>query len=369
MLFLSLTAQAIDFVQTNQLTVAKTNSLTEETWVSAQTVNISGTVSKDLFASAQTMDLYGTFEGDIWGAGDNITATGEFRNSARLISRIVQLQGTYDGSVMAVGNTVKVDRPAVLHGDLFCLGENVILEGTVNGTVSMLAQRVTLGGKIDGDVSIIARNIVVMPGTVLNGNLTYQAADDLVLPASVVLGGELTRKFPVVERRWFKANLKGHLLFALAALLTGLVFTALFPRYTGAALQNLRTANGLCAISGFAALVILPMTALLMLFSVVGIPLSILLLLFYGILLYLSKVVVALWIGTLILRRQNFNKKQVAAPLALGLLLLYALTSLEAAAMLVNIATIIFGLGALTVALFKKPVLVINTDELPHPPK
>lgn len=362
-------AFAIDFVQTNQFVVAETNALTEETWVSAQTVRMTGSASNDFFAAAQAMELLGLFHGDVWSIGDSIHAAGIFQRSTRLISRIAQIQGTHHGAVMAVGNTVKVDRQAVVYGDLFCLGENVIIEGSVDGNTRILAQRITLGGEISGDISIVARDIVVLPNTILNGNVTYQAAEELVLPASVVLDGGLTRTFPVVEHRWFKENLEGHFMFALAALLTGFVFTALFPRYTGAAVQNLRTANGLCALSGFAALVIMPMAAMIMLFTVIGMPLSILLLLFYGILLYLSKVIVALWIGSLILKRNSFHKKQVAAPMALGLLILYASTSLEAVGMMVNIAIIIFGLGALSVALFKRPGPVINTDGLPQPPK
>ena len=47
----TLCAQAINFIQTEQFITPEDETLTEETWVSAQTVMISGSVSNDLFAN------------------------------------------------------------------------------------------------------------------------------------------------------------------------------------------------------------------------------------------------------------------------------------------------------------------------------
>jgi len=225
-----------------------------------------------------------------------------------------------------------------------------------------MAQRVTLGGQIDGDVSIVAQDIAILPGTILNGNLTYTAPEELVLSPSVVLGGQLIRTFEAVPaKQIFKPNLVGHFMFAIAALVTGLVFIGLFPRYSGGALVALRDSRGISMLIGFAALFMLPVTAFLLLFTFIGTPLSILLFLFYLILLYLSKIIVALVIGSAILRRKEFSKRKAAAPLALGLLVIYALTSFVAASLLINILIVILGLGALLLALFKKPALIIQT--------
>ncbi len=363
-LLTALHAQAIDFIQTNQFLVAKTNSLTRETWVSAQRIDLRGAVSNDLFATAPDTVLNGTFMGDAWVIGDSITASGDFRSSTRILSRTAQVQGTHYGSVIAAGTTVKIDRTAVLHSDLLCLGENVIVEGSVHGETQLLAQRVTLGGQFSGDVSITGQEIIVLPGTVLQGSLSYSAPEELILPSSVTLNGALKRRMqPAAPNRLIKENPGAHYLFAMAAWVTGLVFCALFPRYTGTAQHLLNTSRGTCALAGFAGLVVLPMGAFFLLLTLIGIPLSLLILLFYLILLYLSKIAVALWIGSALLRRRPFDRQKAAAPLALGLLILYSLTVIIAAEMIVHILVIILGLGALLIALFKKPVLVIQTPD------
>jgi len=364
LLLSAINTQAIEFVQTEVFVSGEGEALHEEIWVSAQTINIGGNTSNDLFAVATTIDLNGTFHGDAWGCGDSISTAGIFQNDLRLASRTAQVSGTLYGSLIAMGNTVKIERTAILYQDALCLGENVILEGSVQGDVRIMAQRATLGGRIGGDVSIAAQDIVILPGTIIDGNLSYTAPKELVLSPSVILSGELTRTFEAVPaKKIFKPNLMGHFLFGFAALITGLVFMGLFPRYTGGSVMALRNSRGICMLIGFAALFMLPVTAFLLLFTFIGTPLSILLFLFYLILLYLSKIVVALVIGSAILRRKEFSKRTAAAPLALGLLLIYALTCIAAASMLINILIIISGLGALLLALFKKPVLIIQTPD------
>lgn len=363
-LLLSLNAQAIEFIRTNQFVVSENESIPEETWVSAQIATISGVFSNDLFATAPEITLSGNFNGDVWCVGDSITGTGIFRNSARMISRTTQIQGTHYGSVIAAGTTVKIDRTAILYSDLLCMGENVIIEGSIRGKAHILAQRVTLGGQFNQNLSIAAQEIVVLPSTIINGNLSYSAPDELVLPSSVILNGELERRVPTVAaRHLLKENLAVHFMFALAALVVGLVFCGLFPRYTGTTLYLLRESRGLCSLAGFAGMVVLPLASFFIFVTLIGIPLSALLFLFYLILLYLSKIVVALWVGSAILKRNEFNRQKLAAPLTLGLLVLYALTSILAAEMVVNILVVILGLGALLIALFKKPVLVIQTPD------
>ena len=365
-LLLSLQAQAIDFVQTNRFIIADGQTVAEETWLSAEQTAISGTVSADLHVATKTAELAGIFQEDVWCIGETILAPGVFQNGARLVSKTVLIQGTVNGPLIAIGNTVKIDREAILDNGLFCAGENVIVEGDITGPVRVLAQNITLGGQITGDASLTAQEIVVLPGTVINGDLTYSAPEDLVLPASVVLNGTLSRSFEIqAPQKLLKDNLPAHVMFALAALTTGLVFAGLFPRYTGTAVHTLKNSTGLCSLIGFASLVMVPMAAFLMLITFIGSPLGILVLLFYGILLYLSKVVVAFWIGLLIMRRKEFTKQGAAVPLTLGIFVLYTLTAFTAASFPVNLAIIIFGLGALLTALFKKPVLVIKTDGLP----
>lgn len=355
--------QAIEFVQTSTFVRGEDQTQQEELWVTAQTVQMDGEALDDVFAMGNLLELRGTFSGDVWGSGsDQVVAGGIFNDHVRLASRLVQVSGSLNGSLTAAGNTVKIERTAIIGKNLLCFGENIISEGQIRGNARIVAQQVTLGGRIDGDVSIAAQDIVVLPGTILNGNLSYTSPKELVLSPSVLLSGELTRTFKAVPpRQILKPNLPGHFGFAVAALLTGLVFSSVFPRYTLRSVHLLQTTRGTCVLIGFAALFLIPVVAFLLLFTVVGLPLSILLFISYFSLLYLSKIAVGFWIGAAVLRRKELSKRTLFSTLGIGLIALYAASAFVAISMFVNILVAIFGLGALLLALFKKPVLIIQT--------
>ncbi len=357
-------ASAIEFVQAGQFISSESEVLREELWISADTVTISGEALEDLFLAGSSLDLRGTFQGDLWGAGNSAIAAGTFGDNVRLAARLVQVSGAVHGSLTAAGNTVKIEPSATIAEDMLCLAENVISEGSVSGRARIIAQKATLGGQIAGDVSITAQDVVVLPNTVIGGSLTYTAPKELLLSPSVQLGGELVRKFKAVPPRQIFKPLGAHLLFGAAALLAGMVFCGIFPRYTANAFNALRTVPGVCMLIGFAALFLIPLTAFLLLFTFIGQPLSILLTFAYLILLYLSKIAVALWLGALILRRKELSRRGLFGTLALGLLIVYALTAVDAASIPVNMVIAILGLGALILALFRKPVLIVQT-----PPK
>ena len=355
-------ANAIEFVQRDQFISSEAETLRDEMWISAQTITISGEALDDLFAAGGVLDLRGNFKSDVWAGGDQVIAAGRFSDHVRLVSRTAEVSGTFGGSLTALGTTVKIDPSATIAKNILCLGENIISEGSVAGNVRIVAQKATLGGKIAGNVSIVAQEIVILPGAMIGGDLSYTAPKELVLSPSVTLGGKLTRTFEALPPRQFlKPNLAGHFGFAFAALLTGLVFSSIFSRYTANTVQLLRTSRGACLLTGFAALFLIPMSAFLLIFTLVGVPLCILLILFYLILLYLSKIAVGLWLGALILRREEISKHNRAGALTVGLLIIYALTAFTAVSFFISILIAIYGLGALILALFRKPVMIIQS--------
>jgi len=356
--------QAIEFVQRDQFISGESETLRDEMWISAQDITISGEALDDLFAAGTTLDLRGNFKGDVWaGGGNQVIAAGRFGDHVRLVSRMVQASGTFGNSLAAAGNTIKIESSASIAKNLFGAGDNVISEGAIAGNVRIVAKKATLGGKIAGNVSIAAQEIVILPGTVIGGDLNYTAPKELVLSPSIVLGGKLNRTFEAPPANQFlKSNLLSHFVFAFAALLTGLVFCAVFPRYAANTFQLLRTSRGACILTGFTALCLIPIGAFVLLFTLIGLPLSILLILFYLILLYLSKIAVGLWLGALVLRRsKEFSKRNLPGTLAAGLFIIYALTAFTAISMVISLLVMIYGLGALILALFKKPVLVFQT--------
>ncbi len=358
-------AQAAEWIGTNRFVRAEHERLEQVTWIGAQQITVRGEAEDDLFAAGTLVELSGRFGGDVWaGASERVRLAGRFHDHVRAIAQTVQVSGTLDQSLTAVGSQITVLPDAAVAGSMRCAGETVTSEGTVDGEVHIAAQKVTLGGRAGGDVFITAQDIVLLPHTQIDGNLTYTAPGELLPAASVVIGGELIRRpAPPPQRHILKPDLAGHAGFAVAALLTGLVFSALFPAYTTRSVQLLRTARGPCVLTGFAALFLIPAASLLLMLTLIGLPLGLLSAGFYAILLYLSKIITGFWIGSILLRRSSLSGHNRFWILAAGLLVFYILNAFTLLSMPVHLLAALFGIGALILALFKKPVFVIQTEQ------
>jgi hypothetical protein len=115
----------------------------------------------------------------------------------------------------------------------------------------------------------------------------------------------------------------------VAALMVGIPFAGLLPRLTGNAVRAIRHSSLKCALTGMLCFCLIPMVSTLVLLTLVGIPLGLAMLVVYVLMLYLSKVVVAIAVGGTLMRwrgPQPFGRVMLA--LSLGLVLLYTATTL-----------------------------------------
>ena len=325
-----------------------------ELWLMAETITVWGHMDESFFGLAGTADLNGRFAKDVWAAAKQITFDGHVDESARFAARnSVLVHGHIGSSLMgAATRTVKLEPEAIVERDALLAAHNVIVQGRIHGRAAIWAKRAIISGRVDGDLYLRADDITFLQGAHIGGDLIYTAPRDLILDQHVHVGG-------VVERRELPATGVGlgqdlmiqFLLFS-GALFTGLIFTALFPRYTGHAVRRIRRSFWNSALIGSLAFFLIPAAAVLAVLTVIGIPAGIVLAGAYAILLYLAKIVVALALGGVVLRRRGPQPYfRVAGTLAIGLLLLYFLTGLPIVGSIGTIAILFIGLGALILGL------------------
>jgi hypothetical protein len=89
-------------------------------------------------------------------------------------------QGLITGDTIPAGTVY--DHDAIL------IGQNVVIDGTVNGNVFVLGNQVTVNGKVDGSIILIGQNAGI--GGTINGDV-YAAALTLDLAPHAALGRDL----------------------------------------------------------------------------------------------------------------------------------------------------------------------------------
>lgn len=292
----------------------------------------------------------------------------EIAPAARLAGdvRFCALAGTFSGS--AAGNVMgllygafRLAPEGKIGGDLVVYADNIVCEGAVQGDAIIIGKTVTLGGSWGGRVRVQAEELRVAPGTIFGGNLEYVAPRPPVLDASVQVKGELKQReylFAFLAPQQAGPDMAVRMAAAgrrfFGGLLTGVVVLWLFPGFIGLASWHIRAMPVRTLFAGFGVFWLAPMLVVFTFFLFGGIPLALMMAAFHGILLYLSHIVLAIWLGGMLMAVAK-KKPRVFTALFLGLFLLHAAMAIPMVAPLVITGSVLFGFGALILTLFSRP--------------
>lgn len=305
-------------------------------------VRLAGQAMDDLFVAAQTLEIAGRAAGDVWALADQIVFSGTAADHVRLAGTTVRISGTLERGLLAIGQTVKIASDAEVRGPATIRASDVILEGAVRGPVRIVARDVTLAGTIGGEARITADDIVALPRARIEGALAYTSPREFFPDPRATLGGPLVR-IPAAETQSALP-----LIFFVGALLAGIPFVLIFPRFAGAGVRAIRETFATSLLIGLVAVGVLPAAILFGSITVVGLPLALVAAAAGATLLYLGQFPAALALGGWLLRRRGPQSAGIAlAALAAGLSALHLLAAIPVAGPIVSLAARLAGFGAL----------------------
>lgn len=362
LLLLPFSAEAYQFRAgntTNALTIPADEVFDDESLLVAYGLEFAGEARRDLWLMASTAIRFdGTSDGDL-----------------RMLASSAVIDGEARQNLLAYARGLQLTTNSLVRGQAALFGTTVICEGTVEGDAWILADSVTLGGHWAGQVRIHANEIRIVPGTTIAGDLAYTSPKTLVLDPSVTIGGTLK---PVqtllptadtISPSAIRTRLAFHGYLFLAALLVGMPFVGAFPLLAGGAIRTLRTSPWRVLFAGMLATLLGPFLIGFAFMSVVGIPLALLLGALYVSLAYLSHIVIALWLGHMLLRAQGPQTfSRVLSSLGAGLFLLYFAAALPGVAAFLLLPVAILGGGSLVLALLHRPLVAFPMPPTAPPP-
>ncbi len=342
---------------TNQWAMAEGDIMEHIAAIAAPRIAMDGRARDDSFwFGTEEVRLSGWFENDAWVLSPVARLQGSFSDHARVLAQTITVDGQVSNGLWAVGLSIGTTTNSMLIGDHFLLADTLSLLGNVEGNIWARSRRITLGGTIHGNVRLYGDDIVIRPGTIILGNLTYTTTNrPIVLDNRTKVSGELKRVDPAGIRG--DALMSGgtmafQLFWFAGALLTGCILLALFPAYFGRVATNLNGNLWRCGLAGVGFVFTTPFVAAAFVFILVGIPFALVLGASYGIILYLGKIPVALAIGSAILRRSgSLNFSRAVLGLVIGLILYYSLSLIPLLGESLQMAATAFGAGSLILSL------------------
>jgi cytoskeletal protein CcmA (bactofilin family) len=234
-------------------------------------------------------------------------------------------------------------------GDLVVFHGSSTVDGTVDGSLTAFDAPVTISGRVNGDVVAFNGRVELRSGANVTGDVVSRDAP--VVASGATIGGD-TRRVQT-NPRWEGFGWAGRFAFWLAVsvstLVVGLVLLWLVGRGAARILEAGRTRIGSSIGWGLLVFFGLPILAILALVTVVGIPLGLGVLAALGLIYALGYSASAWILGRSILR----TRTAWVVAFLLGWAILRAVALIPILGGLVWFAAVVFGLGALLVAVWR----------------
>jgi len=217
------------------------------------------------------------------------------------------------------------------------IGGNVNVNGTVKEDVTAVGGDVTLS-----KTAIVNGNVVSVGGKVIreNGSQIIGKASEVPIPAGYIING-----FTVL------VAIIGIVSF-LAFLVLAIVLSAFCFKQIGRISFSIEKQVWWALLTGILALFIIPLSFVILIFSIIGIlliPLYIILLVIAGIFGYIS---IAQLVGKKVLKAFKILRQPMAIEVVFGLVLLTLLSLVPFVGMLIKCLVMLIGFGAVVITRF-----------------
>lgn len=327
-------------------------------YVAGNMVSINGSVDDDLVGAGNTVLVKKNVQDDLWIGGGTVTVQGDVGGSIRAAGGNVVVDGKVARDVLAAAGNITLSDSASVAGDVWVAGGVVQIDSDIQGDLKVAGGQVVLNGQVSGEVQARAdENLRLTDRAEIGGNLRYKSPREAEIAEGATIGGEIDFQKKEVSRVMFPGFLSGfddffswgNLMKMLMMIVVGLILVYLFKKSTRAFLKEATGHYWKNLGLGLAALILIPIAFLLLIFTVIGSWLAALLLLAHIFVLLLSIVVSAIVLGSWVLRKIGKKDKYPLdwKTVVVGVVLLSLISALPVIGWLACFLLMLLALGAI----------------------
>ena len=275
----------------------------------------------------------------------------------------VKIAGDLKKGLNAFGANLEIS--GSVEGELNAFGANIVLSGKFRKKVTAGAANIVLDGIFEDNLEVGAAKITITPTSVIKGNLNYAAAILDRQEGSQILGQVAQKQKEMEPDEREKRRSKGKKVatalkiiiwsLSLAALIiVGIIINTFFPEQTENTVTLISESPWKNIGVGFVFLVAVPVGIIIAFITIIGIPAGIIAGFIYGLILYVSRIYIGVWIGRKIIG--FFRKTQITAffwPFVLGIVTIAVIGLIPFLGWIFKLLCLLISLGALWLALWR----------------
>lgn len=320
--------------------------------VMAGDVRIDGTVEGDLISFSQSVTVNGTVKGDLISFARDIQINGTVTDDVRGFAQNLTIEGNVGKHVTAFCQKLELRDKSQVASSVYAFAGEVRINGHVLRDLTLFAGRTLLSGQVDGAVWIKGDMLSVASDAHIPGTIAYRGHQKPEVESGAVIGkldfDQIVRKPVYAQSRFYlKQAIRYVGTLLLAALLIWLAPRP-FERVTANVGSPLRGAG-----LGLLLLVAVPLVAIILMFTWVGLPIGLVMAGLYVILLYCGQIFVGTWLGAKVLTRPQEKLASIGAA-AVGLLIYRVSKFIPKVNVVVTVVVAFIGLGAICYEIYSQ---------------
>jgi cytoskeletal protein CcmA (bactofilin family) len=293
-------------------------------------LNLTDPTAGDAFLAGGHINTASEVTGDLVAAGGEVSVGGGIGDDLYAAGGKVQVDAIVAGNARLAGGEVTVGPATVIDGSVTMSGGRVSFEGSTRGNLQASGGSVRIDGTVEADAEVNAEDVEIGPQTRIAGKLIVRGPRAPTIPEGAQIAGGVVFIEAAVSQHFSDhvhavAQGVGSFLWILGVFVAGTLFTLAFPAYSARAADWIGRAPLRSLGLGFVLLVCLPVLAMLLVITIVGIPLALLIGMAYVLLLFLGWVTAALFVA-----RKGLALLRGARPVTTGWLLLALLLAVLA---------------------------------------
>jgi cytoskeletal protein CcmA (bactofilin family) len=338
---------------TDAIVIASGEVIDDDLYLAANRVVINGTVNGDVLCAGSTIIVDGIINGNIMAIGSTININGQVTHSARVVGSTINISGNIGGDLVVAGSTVDLARGTEIGRDLVFAADQIDIDTLIGSDIQGWGNRVNLNDGVIGNVEVGAERLKITNTANIQGNLIYTSENEADIDPGATIGGTISHKLreirePIIPNigPWVRV------IAFLMTLITGIVIILIAPKRARAVAASIKHKPLLSLGWGAIVLVATPIAAIVAFITVVGVPVGLLGLAIYGAAVYISQIVVGLFIGYWIIG--YFNKVEsrgvLVGAFALGFFILTLIKLIPYVGLPIWLATVLFGIGAMAIS-------------------
>jgi hypothetical protein len=239
-----------------------------------------------------------------------------------------------------------------------------IVDGTIRNDLTVFNGDTEISGTVRGDVVVFNGDVTVRSGARIGGDLVTQASPT-VEEGATIRGDQRGIQTRFDEGFGIAGRFAWWVAYSISVLVLGLVLLLFAPRLGEAVARAVRERTGASIGWGFGLFFLIPIAAVLLLLTLVGIPLGLSLLFALAFIYTVGYAIAPLGVGSLIVRSPQSSRFVIYL---VGWAILRALALIPIVGGLLWFAGSVWGLGLLAVAIRSEHRTEPTAAAVPPPP-